>query len=161
MLKKIYKAFESFEEWAIVFTLISMTTIAFVNVISRKFLELSLSFTEELTVNLLVWVVFLGGSVAAKRGAHLGLTMLTDMFPTKFRKIVELIVMAIEVVFFAAMCYYSFFTISGQMRLGMTTPSLGWPQWVMSISLPVGSFLLSFRFLEAGIKNFLKKEENN
>lgn len=160
LFKKMYKSLDNVEEWAIVFMILTMTIITFANVLSRKVFMQSWSFVEEITTNFLVWIVFLGASVAAKRRAHLGLTLLTDFLPFKIRRYVALFVTIITVIFFAVMFYYGTQMIGSQIRLAQKTPSLGLPQWWMSLSLPVGAFLLMLRFLEVGIKDFLKKGEN-
>ena len=68
-----------------------MTIIAFMNVVSRFLLSASLSFTDEITTYLFVLLSLMGSAVAAKRGAHLGLTVLTDIVSPSVKKILKII----------------------------------------------------------------------
>lgn len=71
------KILDNIEEWLVCICLAVMTLITFVNVIARWF-SASLSFSEEITTYLFVLLSLLGAAIAAKRGAHLGLTLITD-----------------------------------------------------------------------------------
>ena len=56
------------EEGACVLVFGVMTTVAFVNVITRYVVRYSLAFTEELVVSLFVWLTLLGTAVAFREG---------------------------------------------------------------------------------------------
>jgi len=156
MIKKSKNILSSFEEILVSIMMVIIISITFGNVISRKFLMLSWAFTEEITVNLLVWIVFLGASIAAKRQAHIGLTLLTDAFPQKIQKVVETIVILIVVVFFSIVFYQGVMSVIVQAELKQMTAALGWPQWMFSLSVPVGSLLLIIRFVGVYLDRNLK-----
>jgi hypothetical protein len=61
MLKKLW---DHFEELVGAVMLMIMVSIAFINVVTRYFIKYPLSFTEEIEVNLFVWLVMLGTSMA-------------------------------------------------------------------------------------------------
>ncbi len=157
MVKKIIN---NIEEYIISISLLTMLVIAFANVISRKFLHASWAFTEEITTNLFVLSSLLGAAVAAKRGAHLGLSVLTDFVPQRYQKYVNLISMFSAVLLFALLFRYGIVMVTSQMKYGQTSPALGWPEWVFGLSVPIGAFFLIVRFIQQGVMQFIRKEGN-
>ena len=66
--------------------LLAMMVLTCINVFARYVFKSSMPFVEELTALGLVIISLSGAAVAAKRGAHLGLTVLTDLLPEKSPK---------------------------------------------------------------------------
>ena len=66
--------------------LMAMALIAFVNVLSRYFVHFSIGATEEITINLFVWMTVIGTGIAFERGAHLGMVTFFNLFPLKMRR---------------------------------------------------------------------------
>jgi len=63
----------------------AMVLISFINVLGRYIFHYSLAFTEELTVQLFVFLVVVGSGLAFERGAHLGMTTALRYFPPSLR----------------------------------------------------------------------------
>ena len=68
-----------------------MSAIAFINVLSRYLFHFSFAATEELTINLFVWLTVVGSGIAFERGGQLGMVTLFNLFPRKLRKLVILL----------------------------------------------------------------------
>ena len=77
------KFFSLLEDNICAIILLVMMLLTCVNVVARYVLKASMPFVEELTCLGLIILSLTGAAVAAKRGAHLGLTVLTDFFPAK------------------------------------------------------------------------------
>lgn len=150
------KLFDAIEEWFLAISLGAMLLLNFGNVLSRYFFNLSMSFTEEITTNLFVWSCFLGASAAAKRGAHLGLSLFTDMLSAKWQRLVALIVTIMSLVLFAVIVWTSIGMVQSQMASSQTTPALGIPEWTMGIAVPVGAAFCFVRFAQAGWQSWQK-----
>ena len=145
-----WKVFDSLEDWFLVITLGLMLILNFANVVSRYCLSTSIAFTEELTTNLFLWSSFIGAAAAAKRGAHLGFDLLVNSLPAPGRRIISGLVTLVTLGMFVLLFYYSIDMIQTQMMLKQETPALGWPEWVVSLALPVSAFFCFVRFAQAG-----------
>lgn len=131
-------------------TLGAMMILNFANVVSRYLLSTSIAFTEELTTNLFVWSCFIGAGAAAKRGAHLGFSLVVDSMPRQASRVVTMLVTLLTLVMFAIMFVLSLDMIETQMMLKQETPALGMPEWIVSLAIPVGAAFCFVRFAQAG-----------
>jgi TRAP-type C4-dicarboxylate transport system permease small subunit len=66
--------------------LMAMALIAFVNVLSRYFINFSIGATEEITINLFVWMTVVGTGIAFERGAQLGMVTFFNLLPLENEK---------------------------------------------------------------------------
>lgn len=139
---------QNFEEVASSLLILIMSTFAFINVISRYVIDLSLNFTEELNVYFFVWFAFLGSAWAARKGGHMAVEMFYNLFPKGFRKILYLLIQATIVVFFIAMGYCGYIEICDEIALNTVTETMEVPVWWFTSSIPLGSALIIFRTLQ-------------
>jgi TRAP-type C4-dicarboxylate transport system permease small subunit len=65
--------------------------LVFTNVVMRYVFNSGLTWSEEVAVNLFVWVIFLGAILAALEGLHIKVDLLTSRLPAKLQKAVLLI----------------------------------------------------------------------
>ena len=145
MLRKVW---DNLEEGALCLLLVVMTLITFVTVITRYVFDLPLSYMDQLVPNLFVWVTFLGASVAVKRRAHLGLSLVHDMVPHGVRAAIDVLILLGCTAFFLLTAWYGAKVVSLQMENRLMT-SLGYPSWFVGLSVPVGSALFIVRAVEA------------
>ncbi len=140
------------EHSLLVLSISVMSIIAFANVISRYFLNTSFSFTEEITINLFVLLVLMGTSVGIRERSHLGFSLIFDSMPRGLKLIFSIVLGFISTAIFSIVTYFGYDMVQFQMMLNQTTASLGWPQWIFSLSLPIGSLFCIYRVIEATIK---------
>lgn len=136
-----------------------MTMIAFINVIARFLLSASLSFTDEITTYLFVLLSLLGSAVAAKRGAHLGLTVVLDVVSPSVRKVLKTIGFLFAVLFSGSIFYYGIFMVKSQMERGQITANMQWPEWIFGSFVPIGAFFLTIRFIQVFIYELKTNEK--
>ncbi|MBB3052543.1 C4-dicarboxylate transporter DctQ subunit [Prauserella isguenensis] len=131
-----------------------VAVVAFVNVFSRYFLNASLAFTSELTVNLAVWMVTMGAVIGLREGAHLGFSALHDKATGLLRQVMTILITAAILVFLAVLLYFGIDMMIGQIDSGRATPSIGVPQWLFTAALPVGAVFGVYRTLQASRAGF-------
>lgn len=125
-----------------------MTVLAFANVVARYVFSASFSFSEEITTYLFVLLSLLGTAIAARRRAHLGLTILTDLVSPKVRRILHIIGYLFAVAFTGAIFYYGILMVISQRQLGQVTVNMQWPEWIFGSFVPVGALLATIRFAQ-------------
>lgn len=146
------KALNYIEEVILFVTFLVMTIIAFSNIVTRNVINISLSFTEEITINLFVLLTFVGTAVGVRRYAHLGFTLLFDRMNRGLRKALVVFSALMGLLLFGVLLWYGIQMVLFQMDMGQKTPSLGWPQWILSAALPFGAFLCVVRTVQVCIE---------
>lgn len=152
------KVFDHIEEVLSAICLVIMTTLAFTNVIARHVFSASFSFSEEITTYLFVLLSLLGSAIAAKRYAHLGLTIVLDVVGPKTRKVMKLIGFALAAIFSGAICYYGIFMVISQYTKNQVTAGMQWPEWIFGSFVPIGAFFITIRFIQVFIEELKFKE---
>jgi TRAP-type C4-dicarboxylate transport system permease small subunit len=155
MAKKIW---ENLEEILGSIMVAVMVTIAFVNVLTRYFIKMSLSWTEEIEINLFVWLVLLGTAVAFKKGGHLGMSFVYEKFPKGCRKAFFIISVALSLVFFGVLAYLGYTEVCDEIELCVTTESLAIPVFYYTIATPLLSILVIGRLLQSAVQTLRNKE---
>ena len=112
------KFFSLLEDNICAIILLVMMLLTCVNVVARYVLKASMPFVEELTCLGLIILSLTGAAVAAKRGAHLGLTVLTDFFPAKGQKFCTLLGDLMGIIFGVLILWFGFLHGQAGVRFG-------------------------------------------
>lgn len=150
------KILDYLEEILICLSLAIAVVVNFGNVISRYFLHASWSFSEEIMVSFFVYNTFFGVSEAFKRGTHLGFTVLLDYSPIKVRKVLILVIHVFSAILIYLLLRYGIQMVFEEIRYNQTTPALGLPAWLQTLSVPLGSLLIMVRLFQS-YKNEIHK----
>lgn len=146
------KVLDYFEEVLLFIAFLAITIITFANVVSRNLAGVSLSFTEEITINLLVLITFLGSAIGVRKYAHLGFTLLFDKGNKAIRLFIVFFAGLMSLALFGVLAWYGWEMVSFQMMMNQTTPALGMPQWILSLALPLGAFMCFIRTIQVMIE---------
>lgn len=121
-----------------------------INVIFRYFFNSPINGSEEFVTALFVWTVFIGCAYAHRTHAHLGVDILVNLMPEKLKKIVEDVVLIIELLILvmvtiisAQYVYHLMFTNSGAWK-PVLTDVLRMPKWYFGIAVPIGFGMCTF-----------------
>lgn len=129
-----------------------MALIAFVNVLSRYFINFSIGFTEEITINLFVWMTVVGTGIAFERGAQLGMVTFFNMFPVKMKRALVVFSAMLGAGLFVLVCWYMIQAIYDEISLfHATSASLGIPVWIYYAGVPLLSVFV-FRGIYRGAR---------
>jgi len=149
------------DHWIVAVLFFTMAAIAFINILSRYLFHFSLAATEEITINLFVWVTVIGSGLAFERGGQLGMITLYNLFPKKFKKLVILFSAALSAVLFLLVDIYMIQAIYEELTLfNATSAALGIPVWIYYVGVPVFSvFVFAGIYRDASLKlDRLKRE---
>lgn len=141
MLKKttrwITKALEAF----CLVSMLGLAVIVTLQIVSR-WMHISLPWTEELARFLLVWLTFLGCTLAIYRKSHLSVNFLVEMMPAKLQKACNLFTRLVMLVFFTMLVYYGVRLSLVSMK-NMST-SLNWSMGAVYAVLPFSALLADY-----------------
>jgi len=120
-------------EWVLLILLASICIVMLTQVFSRYLFNAPLTWPEELSRYLFIWVVFLGAAIAFRHKAHLGMDFVTAKLPEKLREFTEKVVELIILAFLILILYVA------PEVLGVT-----WLQTSPVLNLPMSSIYLAF-----------------
>lgn len=130
----------------------AMGVITFANVLTRYLTNISLAFTEEYAIVLMVVMTLLGASVAVVRNHHIRITYFVDLLPPRHRRRAELFAILVTALVFAGLAAYGSRMVWDEYRFEETSPGLGVPQWIYSIWLPILSVVIALRALGRAVR---------
>lgn len=136
--------------------LFAMAAIAFANVVSRYLFHFSIAATEEITINLFVWLTVVGSGIAFERGAQLGMTTLFNIFPDRLQKAVVIFSALLSSGLFVVVDIFMIQAIYDEITLFQAvSPALGIPVWIYYAGVPVFSIFV-FRGIYRDAANKLR-----
>ena len=177
MLKTLNRALDHLEEWIIATLIAAATLLIFVAVLHRYGTGLSidvskwadahgvpvvpvifkdiylwlaaldLSWAQELCIYMFVWMAKFGAALGVRTGIHVGVDVLIKRLTPSARK---------PVIMFALLCGALFTGVIGtlgaiyvhELDPDQVSPELEWPSWIIYLCIPLGSYLMCFRFLQ-------------
>lgn len=114
----------------------ALIVIAFIQVFWRYVLGNALSWPEETSLMLFLWMSYLGVAMAMKEEAHLRVDAFVMALPQKGQHIMRVICLAGAVLLCAAITCMSFNTTMKIMSRGQTAISIPLPIWYVWLGIP-------------------------
>lgn len=90
----------------------AMTSIVILNVFSRYFFQISLSWSAELARYMMVWAAFLGMAFLACENKHLSMDLLHKALSKKANKVLNTIIQGISIIFYLFISVYGFVLVA-------------------------------------------------
>ena len=138
-----------------VIAITGLTVIVFVQVFSR-FIKISLPGTEELARLLIVWLTFLGSSLAIYEKMHLGVRYFVGLANEKNQKIIDFIIHLLTIGFFSILTIYGFKLVISTMAT--TSSTLHLPMGIFYGVIPISS-VFSIYFVAINMLDPSRKTE--
>lgn len=120
----------------------------FANVVLRYVFLAPISWAEEVTLYAMVWIVFIGGSVAVRGRGHMAIDLLPLVLSPANRRRLAIFVALLALAFFAVFFWYSGQHVLRIRSSAQTTPVMGAPMWLAYLAMPVGSLLMGLRTVQ-------------
>ncbi len=154
------KFLDHLEEWLVTFLMGAATLIIFVAVVHRYMaglaipgvqdwlLSLSLSWAQELTIIMFVWMCKFGAAYGVRTGIHVGVDVLVNRLQPKMRT---------RFIIFGLLSGALFTGIIGTLgakfvweiaHTDQVSPDMELPIWIAFLAIPCGSYLMCYRFLQ-------------
>lgn len=170
------KLLDRLEEFIIAALMAVATVVIFISVVHRYLsgyeipllqdwlLDMNVGWAQEFCIILFVWMAKFGAAYGVRTGIHVDVDILINKLTGSSRAALIQIGLICGVVFtgligiFGALFVWengmAYETLSllgrdtGDFFEGPTTPDLEWPTWIVYSAVPLGSFLMCYRFLQ-------------
>ena len=151
------------EELLITFLIAAATLIIFVAVAHRYLVgipflypllfPINLSWAQELCIIMFVWMAKFGAAYGVRTGIHVGVDVVVNKLNPPWRKATVLFGLLCGALFTAVVGTMGAKFVYGLMHTDQVTPDLEMPSWIIYLCVPLGSYLMCFRFLQVA-RNF-------
>jgi C4-dicarboxylate transporter DctQ subunit len=173
------KILDHLEEWIITLLMAGATLIIFLSVAHRYgtglpipgvqdyLLSLHFEWAQELAIIMFVWMAKFGAAYGVRMGVHVGVDVLVSRLPTAWRRRATYVALLCGMLFTGIIgtlgltfvwengMHYAIFNKLGMdmtdLTEGPTTPDLEWPTWFIYSVVPMGSYLMCFRFIQVSL----------
>jgi TRAP-type C4-dicarboxylate transport system permease small subunit len=147
------------DHWLVAIFMAVMVLIAFINVLSRYIFHFSFGATEEITINLFVWMTIIGIGIAFERGGHLGMVTFFNHFPKQLQKVSVVLYSLLGAGLFLVLNWFMIQAIYDEVTLFQArSASLDIPVWIYYAGLPLFSVFI-FRGIYRDAMNKLTGQE--
>jgi C4-dicarboxylate transporter, DctQ subunit len=154
------KALDRLEEWMITALMGAATIVIFVAVVHRYasgipwpalqdwLLTIHMSWAQELCIYLFIWMAKFGAAYGVRTGIHVGVDVLINRLSDRGRG---------SFIVFGLLAGAFFTGIVGTLgakfvweiaHTDQVSPDLDLPMWIVFLAVPLGSYLMCFRFLQ-------------
>jgi TRAP-type C4-dicarboxylate transport system permease small subunit len=139
-----------FVERSLVVTLVViMVLLAFVQVVLRNYFSMGILWADPLLRHMVLWVGFLGASLATHREKHISIDLITRFVSVRATNLIRILtnLFACIISFVLARAGWTF--LKAEMESQTTLLTIGTaelPAWWFQLIIPVGFGLISFRF---------------
>lgn len=161
ILDKINTWLENAETAILVFVLAIMVVFAFLQVVLRNIFHEGILWGDILLRHLVLWVGFLGASLATREKKHINIDLLNRFLPRRGKE-VSLLVTNLFSVFICLILTEASWTFVQDEKMMGTIVFADIPAWYFQIIIPIGFFLMAFRFFVHSLENIIgvfKKEK--
>ena len=143
------------EEWLITFLIAAATLIIFVAVVHRymagfpipvlqdALLKINLGWAQELCIYMFVWMAKFGAAYGVRTGIHVGVDVLINRLPDRIRALYVEFGLLAGALFTGIIGTFGARFTWEMAHTDATSPDLELPKWI-----PLGSYLMCFRFLQ-------------
>src|SRR6195256_1183067 len=154
------KVLDYLEEWLIAVLIAAATIIVFIAVVHRYaaglsipvlqdwLLAINLSWAQELCIYMFIWMAKFGAAYGVRTGIHVGVDVLINQLNPRWQKRVILFGLCGGALFTFIVGSMGAKFVFELMSTDQVSPDLELPSWLVYACIPLGSYLMCFRFLQ-------------
>jgi len=110
--------------------------------------SIHLSWAQELCIYMFVWMAKFGAAYGVRTGIHVGVDVLVNQLQPRWRKLVLMFGLLGGVLFTFVVGSMGAKFVYGLMQTDQTSADMEVPIWLVYLCIPLGSYLMCFRFLQ-------------
>ena len=158
--EKADEAIAKVEQTLIITFLSFMISLAFLQIVLRNVFSTGLDWGDSFLRNLVLWIGFIGATLATKEGKHINIDIVSRWLPSLGRNIVMLITHLFSFSVCCLLTYAALKFIGNEVQMGNRT-LLNIPAWIPEMILPMTFALMTFRFGLRAFKNLSEMGKTN
>ncbi|RYF34680.1 MAG: TRAP transporter small permease [Cytophagaceae bacterium] len=139
-MNRFEQVFIAVNRWVLIILLAAMSVIVFLNVVMRYVSNTPLSWSEEVSRHMMIWLTFLGGGLVLRSGGHIAIDNLQDAVPAAIARLLRGLVFLLMTLFFVLLLYFGCIYVSRTMM--QTTAATEIPFGYVYLAMPVGTALM-------------------
>jgi C4-dicarboxylate transporter DctQ subunit len=121
------------------------------DIAARVVFGVSVSWAAEVARYAIVWMVFVGGSIGARTGAHISIDIAVEVLPPHFARPIVMLSSLIAAASCAAISWLGYKLVMQMTMFSQKSPSLELPMWLVYSVIPASFALMAVRFVQAGL----------
>jgi len=144
-LERMDHLIDRVEQVLIVAFLSFMIFIAFLQILLRNIFTTGLSWGDPLLRNSVLWIGFIGATLATREGKHINIDLVSRWLPSLGKNLVTLLTHFVSFLICGFLTYAALKFIKNEVQMGNMT-FLEIPAWIPGLILPATFSLMTFRF---------------
>jgi C4-dicarboxylate transporter, DctQ subunit len=148
------------EEWLITFLIGAATVVVFAAVVHRyatgfatgglqdALLKLDFSWAQELCIYMFVWMAKFGAAYGVRTGIHVGVDVMINALDDRKRGWFVIFGLLAGALFTGIIGTFGAHFVWELMGTDQVSADLELPKWIVYLCIPLGSYLMCFRFLQ-------------
>jgi TRAP-type C4-dicarboxylate transport system permease small subunit len=149
MLRKLKNLLDKTLETGLWVSMLAMTLTVIWQVFTRFVLRDPSSWTEEMSIFLLIWIGLLGSAVALRRKAHLGIDILVLRFPERWARLAAIFVFLCVIFFSLGVLFIGGIRLVTVILMNnQISPAMGIKMGYIYLALPISGFFITMYAVE-------------
>lgn len=159
-MKVVDKALTWFENFIMIFGLLSATFILFANVLVRYFLRSGIVWAEEYARFAIIWIVLGACAAAVRTDAHMKIMAIPDSLKSEQARMALYTISSLIFLVFCVLLLKSGITLTASMiKNNQVSPAMEIPLWWIYLSIPVGAADMIVRIIQSYLRTLKAKKE--
>lgn len=158
-MKKVLSAIDvglSYVENSLIILILGvMVILAFLQVLLRNFFDTGILWGDIFLRHLVLWVGFIGASLATREEKHINIDVLTRIISKRYIPYVKMIIDLVSVIICILLAHAGYKFLMDEIKYE-TILFENIPSWYFELIIPVGFALMAFRFLLKIIEQAMK-----
>ena len=140
---------EYFEEYVASLLFMLFSTLMMINIIMRYIFQDAIPWAEEIVLLIFVWFVWFAIPFATKKGNHARVTFVQDVFPTKIKALINILIAVTTIVLFTIIIVSAIKYLGHAAVKGKTGLLVDYPMWAFYIPAPIGLILTVYHLIRS------------
>jgi C4-dicarboxylate transporter DctQ subunit len=147
-MEKALRVWDWLEKYVAAVVGLIATLILLYSIFMRYFFKNPPEWTEEIVIYMFILIIYITASSLVAEGKHVRATFIVERLPEKYRRRFEIMTGFLALGFCLVVTYLAVLIVRATFLSGeRSESSLRFPTWIAFLSVPIGTFLLSLRYI--------------